>query len=333
MRIAFLCSPLSPNGWYRGIGPMLALAGRGHTIRQLLRTDGVFRPELVDGCDVLHIHRDHDDETLQLVKRAKEEGIAVVWDNDDDLASVPRNNVAARTYRGASGAKGFANARKIIELADLVTAPSARLAEIHREQGAQRSEVIENYVRDEMALYRRPEKGDRAPVVIGWMAGKEHHVDAERIPIRAVLQRLLAEHEQIEVHTIGVGLGLRSERYKHTRAVLFARLEEVLSPLDVGLAPISDMTFNRSRSNVKLKEYASIGVPWLASPIGPYAEMGEKQGGRLVPDDAWHDALDRLIVKERDRRKLAKRAHKWGRAQSVSANAGEWERRLAALSN
>ncbi|MCX6521415.1 MAG: hypothetical protein NTZ21_12190, partial [Actinobacteria bacterium] len=29
--------------------------------------------------------------------------------------------------------------------------------------------------------------------------------------------------------------------------------------------------------------HAAAGTPWLASPIGPYAGMGEAQGGRLVP--------------------------------------------------
>ena len=39
---------------------------------------------------------------------------------------------------------------------------------------------------------------------------------------------------------------------------------------------------NRARSNIKLKEYAAAGACWLASPIGPYVGLGEKQGGRLV---------------------------------------------------
>ena len=62
---------------------------------------------------------------------------------------------------------------------------------------------------------------------------------------------------------------------------------------------------------MKLKEYAAAGVPWLASPIGPYAGLGEQQGGRLVADDRWYEELVRLIEKPRERRKLAKRGAKW----------------------
>jgi len=41
-------------------------------------------------------------------------------------------------------------------------------------------------------------------------------------------------------------------------------------------------------------EYAASDLPWLALPVGPYAGLGEEQGGGLV-DDAWFDALERVV--------------------------------------
>jgi hypothetical protein len=67
-------------------------------------------------------------------------------------------------------------------------------------------------------------------------------------------------------------------------------------------------------------------VPWLASPIGPYAGLGERQGGRLVTDDHWFEQLDALVRGDRARRKLAKRAQRWGRSQLLSRNVQCWER-------
>ncbi len=69
-----------------------------------------------------------------------------------------------------------------------------------------------------------------------------------------------------------------------------------------------------------------MGVPWLASPIGPYAGLGEKQGGRLVPDDRWYEELERLLGDERARRKLARRGVKWGNGQRLRRNMDGWER-------
>ena len=48
-----------------------------------------------------------------------------------------------------------------------------------------------------------------------------------------------------------------------------------------------------------------------------------------MPDDGWAEAIGRLVEKPRERRKLAKRARKWGREQSMSANVGLWEQALA----
>nr|WP_246344777.1 glycosyltransferase [Conexibacter arvalis] len=193
--------------------------------------------------------------------------------------------------------------------------------------GAARVEVIENYVRDEAAASgsKRPADGR---VVVGWVAGKEHHLDVERLPIRAALAELLERRPEVEIVTVGVGLGLRSDRYRHIPAVRFFDLPAVTREFDLGLAPIADIPLNRSRSNVKLKEYAAAGVPWLASPIGAYAALGKREGGRLVADDDWPRALDELIDRKRDRRKLAGRAFKWGSGETVSANVGRWERLL-----
>lgn len=323
MRIAFLCNPESPGGWYRGIGPMVALARRGHEVRQVIGLGENFWAERVPGCDVLHLYREHDDRALALVKYAKEAGIAVVWDNDDNLASVPKNNVAYREYGGAAGRKVQLAIKRIVGVADLVSAPCAMLCEHYRELGAANAELIENYVRDEALATPARRNGDA--ITIGWLAGGEHHVDAERVPIRAALERLLDAHPHVRVETIGVGLGIRSDRYRQIQQVNFDDLPKAMVNWDVGIAVIADIPFNRGRSNVKPKEYSAQGIPWLASPIGPYVGMGEKEGGRLVPDDGWYEALERLVVKERERKKLAKRALKWGREQTVSANVRHWE--------
>ena len=143
------------------------------------------------------------------------------------------------------------------------------------------------------------------------------------------LRRLLEVHPHVHVTTVGVRLDLPADRYTHISPVPFPQLLRHVSTFEIGIAPLSPaLEINRARSNVKLKEYAAVGVPWLASPIGPYAGLGEKQGGRLVADDAWFASLDALVASERTRRKLARRAAKWGREQLLSRNVGLWERAL-----
>ena len=327
MRIAFIANPEMPGAWYRAIGPMLALNARGHDIVQVWRPETGIRGEAVVDCDVVLVHRVHEDDVLEIVRHAKRRGIAVVYDNDDDMRAVPRNNAAHKDYGGFAGDRALREIRKLLQQADLAIASSEPIADRFREYGAAHVETIENYVPDKALKASAPSNGDR--VVAGWLAGNEHHVDVERIPIREQLGRALDADPRLIVETIGVALGLRHERYRHVDHVDFFDLPPKLAQHDIGLAPLADIPFNRARSNIKVKEYAALGRPWLASPVGPYAALGEKQGGRLVPDDEWAAALGRLTEKPRERRKLAKAARKWGRTQSVGANADLWERALS----
>ncbi|MGB2711011.1 MAG: glycosyltransferase, partial [Conexibacter sp.] len=328
MRIAYLAEPDSGNGFYRGIGPMTALEQcRGHSVRRLSTDED--RPPLADvrNVDVLHVHRYCDERALRLIREAKAHGAALVWDNDDDITAVPKGTPAYRFFGGMQGERRRAGMKRIFGVADLVTAPSRVLAERLRAAGAPRAEVIENQLPDQfLKVDRRPHRG----VTIGWIAGLEHQLDAERIPIRATLQRLLDEREDVNVVTFGLRLGLRSERYRAVDVVPLFELTQEAAAFDIGIAPLADIDLSRARSNIKLKEYAAAGAPWLASPIGPYAGMGEKQGGRLVADDGWHEQLTRLIDKPRERRKLAKRATKWVAGETLTKHAADWEAKLAA---
>jgi hypothetical protein len=328
VRIAFIANPEAPGGWYRGIGPMLALSARGHEIVQVWRPKQGIRGELVAGCELVHVYRAHEDDVLQIVRQAKQRGVAVVYDNDDDMRAVPRNNLAHQDYGGFAGERALRQIRRLVQMADLATAASAPIGERFREYGAEHVQVIENYVQDAALNASAPPNG--SSVVAGWIAGSEHHLDVERMPLREQLGRALDAHPQLVVETLGVGLGLRHERYRHVDHVDFLALPPKLAEYDIGLAPIADIPFNHARSNIKVKEYAALGRAWLASPVGPYAGLGEQQGGRLVPDEGWCEALGRLVEKPRELRKLAKRARKWGRGQSVSANVKLWEDALAA---
>jgi glycosyltransferase involved in cell wall biosynthesis len=326
MRIAFVADPTTGNGFYRGTGPMTALQQcRGHQVTAVSINEGNPSLAAVRGIDVLHIHRYGEDGAVRLAREAKAHGAAVVWDNDDDLGSVPKGTPGYRRQGGMLWERRLAGMRKIFGVADLVTAPSRGLVERLREYGAPHAEVVENHVPDQFVLRSRP---PRDGVTIGWIAGLEHQLDAERIPIREALQRLLDERPEVRVVSFGLGLGLRGERYRHVEVVPLFELTRAAAEFDVGIAPLSDIAMNRARSNVKLKEYAAAGACWLASPVGPYAGMGERQGGRLVPDDGWHDALARLVEKPRERAKLARRAGRWVAGETLSKHARTWEARF-----
>jgi glycosyltransferase involved in cell wall biosynthesis len=313
------------NTSHRCFEPAQALRERGHEVLVLRDGDGARTDALPEGADVLLVHRLHSANVLRTARAVAAAGGAFVWDNDDDLTDVPPNPRGSVKRGGLRSQHTAAELSAAIGLADLVTTPSADLAQRFRAGGALAVSVVENYVPDTFSgVKRRPHGG----VTIGWVAGYEHIYDLRELGLRDVLRRLLDAREDVSIVSIGLDLSLERERYRYMPMVHYRDLPQLTAEWDLGIAPLADVSFNRARSNCKLKEYAAVGTPWLASPVGPYLGLGEREGGRLVPDGDWHAALAQLIDHPRARAKLAKRGRKWARGHAMSRNVKRWEAAL-----
>lgn len=320
MRIAVFANEGEMSSHYRAYEPVQALAQRGHSAL-INGADGTIAPEML-GSDVALISRWQGKGAVKLVEQLHRAGMAVVWGHDDAIEEAHH----VFKSRALEIQRRRAEVAAMVRGADVVVTTSERIAANYREMADTPVHVIENHLGPHYAdLEREPHDG----IVLGWAAWVDHQADWKELGLHDVVMRLLEAHPRLRVESVGmVDLQLPRERYLRSRPVPFEQLGRALTRFDLGIAPIVDHAFNASRSNIKLKEYAAAGVPWLASPIGPYAGLGEKQGGRLVPDDRWYEELDRLIRDERGRRKLAKRGRKWAATQLIEANVDPWERAL-----
>lgn len=326
VRIALIASGDGANARYRVFGPAQALAQRGHRVFASVFAD-MKDPNVLLDFDVVLGWRMHDEFFTRLARAMPAANVGLIWDNDDNFLALEggRGNRNAQFMKSLRGRRILADMQALMRMANIVTTPSAGLAEHYRAQIETDVRVIENFVAP-IDARSTPSKPQR--IVVGWVANKEHETDVERLGLRASMERLLERHPQVEVATIGCSLGIASDRYHFIRGVEFEELRGYVRQFDVGLAPIADTPFNRSRSNVKVKEYAALGVPWLASPTGPYERLGQDEGGRLVADDRWFEEVERLVLDGRARRKLAKRGAKWAARQTFEANAELWEAAL-----
>jgi glycosyltransferase involved in cell wall biosynthesis len=318
MRLGVVSEPIA-NACYRAIDPLKAMERRGHEV-VWPDGDGEADPRRLAGCDVVHVYRRGEDHTRRALMRLAQQGAAIVYDNDDDFTAVPRESWHYYKHAGMRGQHIFAAMLKVARLARCFTTTSEFLAQKYCRAGVERVEVIGNYLAPDLPRPRHRHDG----VVIGWIAGAEHQADVKRIEIADALRRLMAEHPEVRVECIGIGVDL-PERYRHDVHVPFHGLPGRIGGFDIGIAPLANIPLNWARSDIKLKEYAASGVPWLASPIGPYQGLGEEQGGRLVSDDGWLEALDRMVSRERERRRLARKAQRWAKHQTIDAAADRWE--------
>jgi glycosyltransferase involved in cell wall biosynthesis len=281
---------------------------------------GTLDPDRVAACDAVVVYRKQDPHTQQLARSFLGRGVALVWDNDDDLLTIPETDHL--TVRPPGFREGvFRNTLAMANLAQVATFASPGLVDLYRAHGVAHVELIENAPRGPIVT---PAPRGEDTVVIGWVAGSQHAHDLPRLPIVQALREVQQRHPHVRVEALGIDLGLE-ERYDHTWFLPFEAMLRRLPSFDIGIAPIADTPFNRSRSSIKIKEYAAAGVPWLASPVRPYAAYGFGCGGRLVPDDGWVDALDALVADATERRRLAVEGQAWVAGHGIETTGDRWE--------
>jgi glycosyltransferase involved in cell wall biosynthesis len=318
VRFGLLFEPNSA-AFYRAIDPMEAMERRGHEIAWP-EDSGLARAGLLASCDMVHVYRCAGDGVRRILTEVTRAGTPITYDNDDDFTAVPKESPDYKKVGGPTGRRIHGMTVETARTAAVFTTTTGALAEKYRADGVDRIEVIPNQL---LAGAERPQVRHDG-LVIGWVGGIDHRADVLRIPIADALRRLVETYPEVRVECIGVDLQL-PERYRHDGFVPFLDLPERIGGFDVAIAPLADMPANRARSDIKLKEYAASGVPWLASPVGPYASFGEAEGGRLVPDDGWFEALERLVTSRRERRKLGRKGRSWAKGQTIAAVADRWE--------
>lgn len=323
MRIGAAFEPTAA-AYYRGLYPLEEMMRRGHEIVWPALHTGEAKVEEFDGCDVIYVFRRSEDALRRALVPLVARGIGLVWDTDDDLSAIPRRSPNYKEVGGLRGQKRFAETMRMAHLAHLMLASTVTIKEKYERAGVEGIEVVENYLAPRIRRRRQRHDG----LVIGWIAGAEHTEDAIALRIGETLERVLARHPDMRVETVGVDLGLPGQRYVRHASVHFNDLPQHMAYYDIGIAPLVDIPFNAARSNIKVKEYAASGVPWLASPRAPYRALGEREGGLLVEDDAWDAALEALICDKRRRKQLARAGKSWAKTQRIDQVADRFERLL-----
>src|SRR5947209_14044059 len=133
------------NANYRAFQPLRAMARRGHEIVWPPSEDGQADLRRLSACQVVHVYRCADELTRGVLAHLARGGIAVTYDNDDDLAALPRDSpYYARDYAGLKGQRHLAAGMKMVRAARVVTTTNDLLAQKYRRAGAGRVEVLGN---------------------------------------------------------------------------------------------------------------------------------------------------------------------------------------------
>ncbi|WP_434655353.1 glycosyltransferase [Pseudomonas sp. R3-56] len=231
----------------------------------------------------------------QIVDYFKAKKIPTIYHIDDNLLEIPASLGVEVLER--QGAQDIIDARRyLLAHCDLIYASTSHLAGLLIQLFPDRPVYHGMYA---------PYIGDRLPITrkarpyqtVGYMGSKGHQEDLNLVV--PALERLLDERPDLHFEVFGtIQMPPRLERFgdrikSHKVNKAYSEFLSVLASLnwDIGLAPLVNEEFNLCKAPTKFIEYTAAGIPVIASNIPVYSKVIPSDGGMLVDETGWYDAL------------------------------------------
>lgn len=308
-------------GFYRLIAPSKALIDQGEDVtldygaNYKAYWQSTIYGEQITGlaqpvnADVVVLQRPLTRNRYELLRAIQAAGPAVVVEVDDNFHAIHRLNVAWQHSNPLHDREKNRDwLLKSCEAADWVTVTTPALAEQYGGHG--RVSIVPNYV---PAAYCALEPGADLPAhlpaltgtVLGWTGSVATHPDdlqATGGGVARVLNRA-PRAANATFHVVGTGakvaagLGLVKEPTA-TGWLPLGQYPAAMAQIDVGIVPLADHRFNEAKSWLKGLEFAALGVPFVASPTGPYRELAGHHGLGVIARDPgeWCRGVEALVL-------------------------------------
>lgn len=337
MKVYVFPSDMEGCGMYRLVWPAWELKRQGYDVEVVLphhrgtvlsagfNTRGEIATVVMPSdADVIVIQRVSHVHMVGSIPLMRAQGVAVVTDVDDDLEAIHPSNVAYQVLHPDARFRPehtWVNVRLACEASTVVTVSTPALQGVYGRN--KNSMVIPNCV---PARYLEVPRRDSD--IVGWGGSLHSHPD-DMVPLGDSIARLTREGMRFRVVGNGEGmrgaLGLAQDPEVTGVVDLTTAWPETLATLGVGIAPLSNSRFNRSKSRLKVLEMASVGVPTVASPRDEYTRMHDDGIGLLAnkPGD-WYRELRRLSRDARLRAELSERGRAVAMRNTIERNAEIW---------
>jgi glycosyltransferase involved in cell wall biosynthesis len=214
------------------------------------------------------------------------------------------------TYgRLGSALKWFSKTDDLIRWAQVVTCGNRTISEYVTAKGARAfiiPTVVDTSQFHPVAKQAEDEKHAESDApVIGWVG--THSTYQYLASILPALQRL-ARDFRFRLKVVGAGVdeikvpGVSVESLARS----LGREIEDFQSFDVGLYPIVEDEWSAGKSGFKSIQYMAVGIPFVVTPVGACAEIGEPGVTHLSArsEDEWYAALARLLSDRELRQKM-----------------------------
>ncbi len=257
----------------------------------------------------------------------------VVVDVDDNFLDIDPTHPLYDTFKPTKKNRAFTST--ILSFADVITCSTEplkqRIAEhLKKVHGIEKKIVIVPNMNDRRDWKYKPVKKHGDKIVIGYTGSNSHYRDLEMV--FPAIARIMDKYKNVHFETMGcltekdaIKLFEQfSESAKNRCDLLpptwmFKEYPRTIAdqPWDIGICPLIDSGFTRSKSHIKFLEYSIYKIPTVASRVYPYyvpsfgrEVITHEKTGLLCNPSEWFDALEDLILHEDKRKLLGENAYK-----------------------
>lgn len=234
------------------------------------------------------------------IAQARANGQVVLNDLDDWYWGLsPSNNAWASSHPKNNPMENRNHYKSVLGNSTCVTVSTPYLAERLRSFVRCPIEVLPNTV--DVARFIPVQHTSDCPVV-GWV-GSTGHRSGDLEVLRGIIHPMVNAGDIRFLHSgynpsgshISEFIGVAQDKVE-TKLATDPEDYASLLTMDVGVAPLNDVPFNHAKSDIKLLEYSSAGIPWVGSYLPSYVGLQQQWGlGRVAKKPAqWIKHLREL---------------------------------------
>jgi hypothetical protein len=339
MKVLAILPGLIPSTTIGVAKPLSVLAKEG-LISLKIRTSHRARERHIHESDVVVFCRNSEHHDLALLYEARREGKYIIYDIDDNFAALPLKSALGVYHRW--GPRIFA-LDEFLRVADFVQVYSNPMLEYASHFNPNVRKIRSYFDIELIEGLTRPDRNATADrkVKICYQTSRGASDTMMKAFLRP-LDRVLSENPgRVEFHYWGPEMppllnrsAVRLHKFEKNYAK-FVR-STFRAGFDMGLAPMEDNLFSRSKTNNKFREYGALGIAGIYTKMPVYEEcVIDRENGLLVDnsESSWYDAISTLVLDDSLRFKISAQARvDVDRDYSIAAVLENWRRALTSRS-
>ena len=304
-RVVAILPRMSPSAWLHVIKPLVRLHDAGRIRARILLELLACRRD-VEQADLMIFSRNLQPGGLGLHETAQQFGIPTIYDLDDNFFELPADSDGYRTEH-------LTVLTQYLATASLVRVYSQPLEDRVRLLN-QNVERVSGPIDLKLTGLCPPRNVSRPVRIVYLTSRQEDELCQVFLP---ALGRILTTYAgRVEAHFWGPRPsaefpGIRHHPMIHNYDRYLRRFSA--AGFDIGLAPLLDDIFHRSKANTKFREYGACRVAGVYSNVDVYSQcVRDGRTGLLVANEpeAWYQAMVRLIEDQPLRTRVQEQARK-----------------------